>query len=160
MADEENKDPEQKKEKQPDPVPYSRFKEVNDELGRLKTQIDEIEKKKKQDADQKLADEKKWEDLAKQKDLDLKTKEAELLRLRVAAKKRVPVDLIDRLKGSTEAEIEADADILLGFLKEDEAPGIPPHKKGGSNTKFDLANMSPEEIRKNASAILSQGAQK
>lgn len=170
MADEENKDigekpeekqePEQKDKKQLGPVPYERFAEINERANKAEAKLKEIEDKKKQDADQKLVDEKKWEDLANRKDIELKAKESELARLRIAAKKGIPVDLIDRLKGTTEEEIEADADKLLEYIKVDDSKGVPPHKKGGSNTKLDVNNMTPEEIRKNAKEIVSQGTTK
>lgn len=170
MADEENKELEhiekpegeidKRDKKQPDPVPYDRFKEVNDKAATLEKELQKIKEKEKQDADKKLADEKKWEELAKSKDVELKEKESELARLRIAAKKGIPVDLIDRLKGTTEEEIEADADKLLEFLKVDDSRGVPPHKKGGSNTRLDISSMTPEEIRKNSKEIVSQGTLK
>lgn len=45
--------------------------------------------------------------------------EAENLRLRIAGNKQLPTELIDRLKGSTQEEIEADADELLKLVKTD-----------------------------------------
>lgn len=41
---------------------------------------------------------------------------AENLRLRVAAEKKLPVELMDRLRGGTEAEMKADADKLLELV--------------------------------------------
>lgn len=41
---------------------------------------------------------------------------AENLRLRVALDKRLPGELIDRLKGATKEELEADADKLMSYL--------------------------------------------
>ena len=45
-------------------------------------------------------------------------------RLRVALEKKLPVELIDRLKGATKEELEADADELLKLVK--------PSNSGGS----------------------------
>lgn len=42
---------------------------------------------------------------------------AEALRLRVALTKQLPAELIDRLRGSTKEELEADADELLKLVK-------------------------------------------
>jgi predicted metal-dependent hydrolase len=42
---------------------------------------------------------------------------AEALRLRVALTKQLPAELIDRLRGSTKEELEADADELLQLVK-------------------------------------------
>ena len=50
---------------------------------------------------------------------------AENLRLRVALEKKVPADLIDRLRGGTKEELEADADKLLELVKPaDPGPGL------------------------------------
>lgn len=47
----------------------------------------------------------------------------ENLRLKVALDKSVPADLIDRLRGETQEELEADADKLLSLVKaEPQAP--------------------------------------
>lgn len=54
---------------------------------------------------------------------------AENLRLRVALDKKLPSELIDRLQGSTQEEIEADADKLLELVKTDTPP---PTMDGGT----------------------------
>lgn len=41
---------------------------------------------------------------------------AALLRMRVAVAKQLPADLVDRLRGSTEQELQADADQLLTLM--------------------------------------------
>lgn len=65
-------------------------------------------------------------DLTEQQKLEKRAAEAEgklaptaleNLRLRVALDKKVPAELIDRLKGSTKEEIETDADELLKLVK-------------------------------------------
>lgn len=43
--------------------------------------------------------------------------QAESLRLRVALAKKLPEELIDRLRGETQEELEADADTLLSLVK-------------------------------------------
>ena len=169
MTDEENKEQkseekqeeikEEKKETPPASIPYDRFKEVNDKANELEAQLKKISDKTKADEEKKLAEEKKWQELAELKDKELKAKDSELIRLRVAAEKNLPVELIDRLKGETKEEIEADADKLLEFIKPDESKGVPPGKKGGKNTQLDIRTMTPEEIRKNTAAILQQGNQ-
>jgi hypothetical protein len=47
---------------------------------------------------------------------ELEPTKAENLRLRVALDKKLPTELIDRLKGSTKEELEADADQLLQLV--------------------------------------------
>lgn len=49
--------------------------------------------------------------------------ETDVLRLRVAIKKGIPADLADRLKGSTEEEMAADADSLLKVVKPNNGAG-------------------------------------
>lgn len=48
---------------------------------------------------------------------DSERAKAENLRLRVALEKKLPPELIDRLRGGTKAEVEADADALLKLVK-------------------------------------------
>lgn len=48
---------------------------------------------------------------------DKKTLEAQNLRLRVALEKKLPAELIDRLKGDSKEEIETDAEQLLKLVK-------------------------------------------
>jgi hypothetical protein len=50
---------------------------------------------------------------------------AENLRLRVALDKGLPADLVDRLQGETQAELEADADTLVARLAPPQ-PSTPP----------------------------------
>ena len=137
-------------------VPYERFKEVVDKANSFEKRIAELsanETKKQEDA---LKEQNKWKDLYEKRDAEAKEKERELLRVRVASKKGVPSDLVDRLRGETEEELEADADKLIEFIKIDTSTGNPLHKKGGQGTRLDISTMTPEEIRKNANALLSQ----
>jgi hypothetical protein len=52
---------------------------------------------------------------------EAKATKAENLRLRVALEKKLPAELIDRLKGNTLEEITADADELLKLVKPTDA---------------------------------------
>lgn len=61
---------------------------------------------------------------------------SEAMKLRIALRKGVPADLIDRLRGETEEEVEADADALLALVapKDDStAPGPRPDLSQGSS---------------------------
>ena len=60
------------------------------------------------------------------------------LRLRVALEKKLPSDLIDRLQGATQEELEADADKLLELVKPAEATDF----DGGARTQGE-AEVSP-----------------
>jgi len=144
-------------EQEPKVIAYDRFKEVNEKATKLQLQLDEIEKQRKTEEEKKLADQKQWQELAELKEKELKTKDAELLRLKIAHQKDLPFELIDRLKGETEDEISADVDRLLEYIKPEDPKGIPPRKKGGQPDVLDFKTMTPEEIRKNAEKLLKQG---
>lgn len=144
-------------EQDPKVIAYDRFKEINDKAAKLQSQLDAIEKQRKTDEEKKLADQKQWQELAELKDKELKIKDAELLRLKIAHQKDLPFDLVDRLKGETEEEISADVDRLLEYVKPEDPKGVPPRKKGGHPDVLDIKSMTPEEIRKNADKLLKQG---
>lgn len=146
----------QKPDPEPKTVPYDRFKEVNDAKLTAEAELQKIKDAQKAADEKKLQEENKWKELYETKDKEVKAKELENLRLRVATEKGVPVNLIDRLVGATKEELEADADKLLEFVKPG-SPGNPPHNKGGSTTRLDIKTMTPEEIRKNAEALFNQG---
>lgn len=132
----------------PGPVPYERFKEVNDQLKTFQDQLAQLQAAQKLANEQKLADEKKWQELAEARAKEIDPLKLENLRLRVAMEKGLPTDLIDRLQGKTQEELAADADKLLQFVKPASGPGVPPAGRGGSPAPVDFSKMSPEEIRK------------
>jgi hypothetical protein len=81
--------------------------------------------------------------------------ELENLRLRVAVEKKLPGELIDRLRGEDREEIEADADKLLqlvaktnGSRGSDTDQGARGNGGARQVTESELKNMSPEEIDK------------
>lgn len=147
----------------PGPVPYERFKEVNDRANSLESRLAQLEAAQRTAADQKLADEKKWEDLAKQREVELKRERTERLRLEVAASKGVPAALAGRLQGDDRAAMEKDADAILAALadaaKRQAGPGVPPPPAGGHAAPVNLAQLSPEEIRKATPGMLRQVGQ-
>lgn len=62
---------------------------------------------------------------------DLDPLRSENLRLRVAVQKKLPVDLIDRLRGNDEESLAADADKLLElFTPAQPGPEVPPFDGG------------------------------
>lgn len=73
----------------------------------------------------------------------------ENLRLRVALQKNLPADLVDRLRGSNEEELNADADKLLELFQGQqptptEEPVVPSFD-GGARPEVTLPPASPEE---------------
>jgi hypothetical protein len=138
-------------------IPYERWKPIYDESKKLKERIEAIENAQKGEQEKALKEQNKWKELFEAKEREAAEREKEIIKLRVAQKKGLPADLVDRLVGETEQELEADADKLLEFVKPGEPPGTPPRKKGGQPDVLDIKSMTPEEIRKNADKLLKQG---
>ena len=149
---------EQGQQQTPGPVPYDRFKEINEALKAANDQLAALEKTRGEAEEADLKKQEKWKELAEKREAELAVERAKLLRLKVAGEKGIPLAMADRLRGATEEEMIKDAETLLPLLKPAEGPGIPPVKKGGEAQKFDLESMSPEEIRKNRDAIMKQEA--
>lgn len=137
----------------PGPVPYERFKEINDRAKALETRLAEFEKGEKERADAALKEQNKWRELYEQRESELKKERTNSLKLKIASSKGLPADLFDRLRGETEEEIAKDAEGLLAFLKAPTTPpnGVPPHNPNGPGNKFDFAaETDPAKIREQA----------
>jgi hypothetical protein len=129
-------------------VPYERFKEVNDALKKLQTQMGKLEADKKAQTDKEAQEKGEWEKLAKQREEELKVERLARTRLEIAARKGIPTDLAGRLQGDTPEALEKDADALLAFLKPASGPGVPPAGRGGAAKPLDLSGMTAEQVRK------------
>lgn len=133
------------------PVPYARFAEVNRSYQELKTKMDKIEADQRTAAEQKLKDDGKLQELLAARERELAEERSTRLRLGVAAKKGLVGELAplaERLRGATEAELEADADALLALAKKPGGHGVPPAGSGGGRPPvLDLKNMTPAQIR-------------
>lgn len=132
----------------PGPVPYDRFKQVNDELKQIKDQLAKQQEEQKKQKDKELAEQEKWKELADQREAELKAEKLARTRLEIASKKGIPPDLAGRLQGETAEDMEKDADALLQHLRPATGPGVPPGSPGSQPAKIDLSKMTPEEIRK------------
>lgn len=132
---------------QPGPVPYDRFKQVNDRAKELETRLAQLEADQKKAKEKELADQQKWQELAEQREKELQTERHQRLRLEVATAKGLPPDLAARLQGDSKEDLEKDADSLLQFMKPASGPGVPPAGPGKPKQPLDLANMSPKQIR-------------
>ena len=141
-------------------MPYERFKEVNDRLKALEATQAKTEADRKAAADKALADQAQWQKLAEQREIELKAERTERLRMEVAVAKGLPVGLAGRLQGDDKAAMEKDADTILAQIAEAAkgklGPGVPPPPQGGRPAATDLSKMTPDEIRKQTSAILNQ----
>lgn len=85
------------------------------QLGELQRKLQEIEDRDKSEA-QKLAEAKSAAES------EAATAREELMRYRVAAKKKLPAELAARLRGATEEEMESDAESLLQVLGQRQTP--------------------------------------
>lgn len=141
---------------QPGPVPYERFKAVNEKNKELETRLAKVEETEKKRQETQLAEQEKWKELAEKREQELQAERTERLRLQVATSKGLPVDLAGRLTGSTEQELSEDADRLLQFIKPASGPGVPPSGGPRQPARMNLADMSPDEIRKNRDKIWRQ----
>lgn len=139
-AETENTERPQPEPEQPDEqsVPYSRFKEVNEERKSLKAQIDAIEKATKEAEIEAKKEEGKWKELY----TDLQTKLAEerlaneqlrhdALRQRIA-QEHGHAYLWDRLRGEDEEELVADLQSLITKMPAPKAPSTDGAAGGGA----------------------------
>lgn len=108
------------------------------------------------ESSQKTEHEKLAEELARTQ-AEAAAASAELLRLKVAADKGITGDATKLLKGSTQEELEAEADLLLSLIanqskpkapKPDELQGKPAPATLGQLTQADLKSMNPDDIVK------------
>lgn len=135
----------------PGPVPYERFKEVNDRLRALEAAQEAKAAVDKDAADKRLAEQAQWQTLAQQREAELKAERAKALRASVALAKGLTPDLAARLQGEDEAALAADADKLLALVqaaaKGAQGPGVPPPGPGGHPVQVSVANMTPAQVR-------------
>ncbi len=138
----------QDESKEPAPVPYERFKEVNEGYKQLRAEMEKIRAEQKQAEEAKLKEQNDFKALYEKLQSELKTEKLNSVRLKVAGKKNIPVDLVDRLRGETEEEIEKDAEGLLAFIKQPEQKGqTPPPPRGGTSTAFNFETATPQQVR-------------
>ena len=96
-------------------------KSLRHEAAKYRTQAKEMAEKAKAYDDYKesqKSEQEKLTDQLKQAEDSKAAAERELLRMRVASSKNLPNSLVERLRGDTVEELEADADSLLGELKQ------------------------------------------
>lgn len=115
--------------------------EVNNLIAREKGQIqrkyegyDELKAKADKFDELEHASKSDLEKVAGERDTlkgELEPTRAENLRLRVAIDKKLPAELVDRLRGSTKEEIEADADELMKLVEPANGTARPGGHDGG-----------------------------
>lgn len=137
----------------PGPVPYDRFREVNERAKTLEARLAELENASKAAKERELSEQARWQELAQKREEELRSERQSRLRIETAAKKGLPVELAGRLNGNTAEEMAADADALMALMKPKGGPGVPPGGNGAA-PELKLDGMTPEEIRQNAAKLL------
>lgn len=97
----------------------------------------EAEAKVREHEDKDKSEKQRAEERAERAEKELETTKHETLKLRVAASKGLPSELVDRLQGSTERELKADADRLLELVR----PGARSADGGARRTAPQSGNM-------------------
>ncbi len=143
-------------ETRPGAIPYERFQQVVNERNaerenhdRTRQELERSEAERRAAAERLGAAE---QDLAHERAALREALEA-TARLRVAVECGLPPALAERLRGSDEAELRADARRLLAFVKP-VSPGVPPPTAPGQAVALDLGAMTPAQIRAKKAELL------
>lgn len=146
----------------PEPIPYERFKEVNDARAALEKQLADVTAKfgdERSQFEKQIADLNSQaaaaSDQLKRSGEDLATAQASLLRVRVAVQNNLPLEFAERLHGATEPELVADAKQVAALLKP-ASPGVPPPASPAQPAVLDVSTMTPAQVRENSAKILAQ----
>jgi hypothetical protein len=138
-------------------IPKSRFDAINDELKQLKKLAAQEAKQREVAEAERLKEQGKYEQLFQKAQAELeqerqRAKALEIAGLRrdVAAKRNLPTGLVDRLRGDTLEELEADAEALLAALPKPAAPNI---NAGDANSKPGKGMLSDEELEQKAARL-------
>lgn len=150
---------ESKKTEQPSEhmIPKSRFDEINNELKRLRKEADERAAAQKKADEQAAAEQGKYQELyeklkAENEASQTKIRDMELKSMRRNVADQVGLSSVfaERLQGSTEEEMLADAKAILDAMPKPTAPNISPG--AGDGTAPLLGKISDQE-RKELAAI-------
>lgn len=121
---------------------------------RAKADHDAAAKWREYESSQKTDFEKQAEELAQLK-AEAAQAQAELLRLKIASDKGISGEATKLLKGTTQEELESEAELLLSLIASQSKPkspnpdanqGQPAPKSLGQLTQADLAGMTDKEI--------------
>lgn len=111
-------------------------------------ELEQARQKLKQYEDRDKSEAEKAEEARKALEARAAKAEAELLRLKVAAKKNLPTELAERLRGDSEEELEADADRLSELVKTPKTVDTDAGKgKAASEAPSDPASLAKQVSR-------------
>ena len=123
------------------------LKEANKEAAGRRKRLEELEKSEQERLEASKTELQKAQDRAAQLEAETKNLRLSVLRRDVAAKTGLPEALIDRLKGETLEEVEADAKALLESLpKEVKKPAINATNPAGGSIN-ETAAQRKERLR-------------
>ncbi len=139
-----------------------KLREELKEKTKLTKDIDALKLQQTQAEDARLAQEKKWQELAEKRARETDEAKQELaaerikrLRIQVAAAKKLNPALAERLQGTTQEEFEADADALIALFPQPPEPEPEPEKKQGAPS-IDAAGLPIKKADKSPVAKLTQ----
>lgn len=135
---------------------HKRFKQLNENYTKASDELKQLRADAQKKESDELKEKENWKTLFEKTQKDLDVERVNNLRMKVGVSKNLPVELIERLQGTTEGELNADAEKLLGFVQvkgteKPEVKGIPPKSKDGQPVK---TTGTPDEIRKNTREII------
>ncbi len=103
-----------------------------------KAELEAERKKVKDFEDRDKSEQEKAEQRATEAEKKAEAAEHKLLRLEVAAAKKLPSTLASRLTGETKAELDADADELLKLVKEEDSVSVDGGARKSTKTPEDM----------------------
>ena len=141
----------------PDPVPYHRFKEINDELKAIRAAQAKAEKEAETQRVKQLQEQNRFKELYEAEIAAREKAEAERAALELAALKRdaataagLPAAFADRLVGSTAEELTADAQKLLAAMPTKSAPNL---DAGAGRNGQQGSGMTFEQVKDEAARM-------
>lgn len=151
----QNTDTSGKQDQQLGPVPYDRFKAVNDKAKALAQQLAELEARQKAEQEKQLAEQGKFRELYEKAEAERRDLERQHLRFKVAQETGLPVELSDRLAGDDESAMRADAQRLAAFVRPRTAPNIDAQTPDQTPQQFTLAQINdPAFYQQHRDAIM------
>lgn len=129
---------------------HPRFKELNDKAKSASAELERIKAEEKTKQDEALKEQNKWRELYDGSQVELSKEKVNNLRLKIATSKGLPIELVDRLRGETEDDLNKDADSLMALVKADgkDSKGLPRTRNQQSTSTIDFTTETdPVKIR-------------
>ena len=132
------------------------IRRLRDEAAQRRNNEKELSQRLKEFEDANKTEQQKLEERAAQAEKGLSATQLELQRYKVAAKKGIPLHLADRLRGTTQEELEADADKLkedFGLAESESSNSGRPGFDGGVRRPVNRPKTMNDLIRQKAGMI-------